>query len=432
MGKFDTRIAGHLFVISYDAFSEDNWEMAKSLPNMKKLIENGAFSSKLRSVYPSLTYVVHSTLVTGVYPDRHGVMHNNPFQPFIEEKSQTWYWFRNAIKVPTIYDAAKEANMRTAGILWPVTGKASIKYNIPEIAAINGENQALKIFKNGSPAFSMHMELKYGRIRKGTEEPYLDDYSTMCAVDTIKKKKPNLLLLHLIDLDDAKHRFGTDSAEVHEAVKRMDKRLGDLMQAASEAGIAKDTVFLVVGDHGHLDVDCKVHLNNLLKEQNLIIKEDTGLIWRAYFQSAGGSAYLHIKQGDHEAENLAAELIGKITEEAQYGIEAVYSGQELRRFHVDNSIKYMVEAKRGYCFADELSNTTIEDLGKRGINYATHGYSPDKDHYRCNVILSGEKIKRGYPIVGDIEMVDMAPTMAKILGLSLGDCDGRSLDEIFV
>lgn len=431
MRKPNVGVAKHLIVISYDAFSEDNWEMAKSLPNLSRLIRTGAYSTKLRSIYPTLTYVVHSTLVTGVYPNKHGIIHNNPLQPFVKEKNQKWYWFRDDIKVPTIYDAAKEANMTTAGILWPVSGKSSIKYNLPEIVAINGENQALKVLKNGNPFFSISMELKYGRIRNGVQQPNLDDFSTMCAIDTIKRKKPNLLLLHLIDLDDTKHKHGTDSPEIQSVIKRMDKRLGDIIKSVEEAGILDDTVFLVVGDHGQFDVRYKVHLNNLLKEHNLIVEENGSTVWRAYFQSAGGSSYLHIKQGDKGAEKLVIQIIKNAMKEDKYGIESFYSRHELDNFNVHNSIKYMVEAKKGYSFDDSLSDVTIEDLEHQGIKYATHGYLPDKYNYKCNLIISGNKIRNEYDL-GSIEMVDIAPTMAKILGINFNNCDGRSLDEIFI
>ena len=127
--------------------------------------------------------------------------------------------------MPTIYDALKANGLTSAGILWPVTAKSSITYNLPEVVAINGENQALKVLKNGSPLFCLGLELKYGRIREGTSQPYLDDFSTACAVDTIKRKRPNLMLLHLIDLDDTKHAYGTKGQAVDNVIERMDKRL---------------------------------------------------------------------------------------------------------------------------------------------------------------------------------------------------------------
>lgn len=425
------RTAKHVVFISYDAFSQDNFNKAKKLPNLSKLIKNGIYTSNLNSVYPTLTYVVHSTLVTGVYPDKHGVIHNTPFQPFIEEKNQEWYWFRDNIKAPTIYDAIKDAKMTTAGIMWPVTGKSSIKYNLPEIVAINDENQMLKIVKNGSPLFTIAMGLKYGKTLQGINQPYLDNFSTLSAMDTIKNKRPNLLLLHLIDLDDSKHNYGTDSKEVDAVIKRMDKRIGGIIKSVEDAGIYDDTVFIISGDHGQINVNYKVHLNNLLKENSLIYEENGELKWRAYLQTGGGSAYLHIKDNDKEAERLALEILYESMNSGKYGIERIIAREELEGLHVHESIKYMVEAKVTYSFEESLSAVTIEDLKKQGIKHANHGYLPDKDNYKCNLVISGNIIKSDHEI-GRVNMVDIAPTIGRILGVDFPNSDGRALEEIFV
>lgn len=105
----------YVIVVSYDAFSKDNWESAASKPNLAKLIERGASTNLLKSVYPTLTYVIHSSYVTGVYPDRHGVFHNNPFQPFVPEDDQKWHWFRSDIQAPTVYEAARKKDLQLPG-----------------------------------------------------------------------------------------------------------------------------------------------------------------------------------------------------------------------------------------------------------------------------------------------------------------------------
>jgi predicted AlkP superfamily pyrophosphatase or phosphodiesterase len=422
--------AKHLIVISYDAFSEDNWAKARELPNLSQLIKNGAYSTQLKSVYPTLTYVVHTTMVTGVYPDKHGIYHNNPLQPFVSEKDQSWFWFKRDVKVPAVYDAVKKRGMKSAGILWPVTGKAEIRYNIPEIRAIKKENQALKILKNGSPFYSIGMEKKFGKLRKGIKQPYLDNFTTRCAIDTIKRKKPNLLLMHLIDLDDAKHEYGTDSPQIGEVILRMDKRIGDVVEVVRAAGMIDDTVFMVVGDHGQINVRYKVRLNQLLKEQGLIYEENHELRWRAYIQNAGGSAYLHLKENDYEAEQLALDVLRKAMTEDSYGIERLYNKEELKSLHAPSTASYMIEAKAGYCFSDGLKGAVVTDLEEQGIKYATHGFSPDKPDYKCNLVISGACINDNYQL-GDIQMVDIAPTIAEILGVDFKSCDGRSLKEIF-
>lgn len=420
----------YLIVVSYDAFSQDNWESARKQPNLAKLIQNGAFTTKVKSVYPTLTYVIHSSYVTGMYPNKHGVYHNNPFQPFVPEEDQAWHWFRNDIKVPTVYEEIRKQGMTVAGIVWPVSGKAAIKYNIPEIRAIKNEHQALKILKNGSKLFSLTMELKYGKHRNGIMQPQLDDFITRCAVDTIKNKKPNLLLMHLIDLDDTKHALGTQGTHIEQVIERMDTRLGDIIQAVEDAGIKDNTTFLVVGDHGQLDVRYKVHLNHLLKEQGLIYEENSQMQWRAYVQGAGGAAYLHIKDDDQETEELALAILEQALAEDQYGIESIYSRSELDKLHVDSTFRYMLEAKEGYAFDDAFDKPVVFDLHAHDIKYATHGYSPNKFGYTSNLVISGTGIKNEFEL-GDVEVIDIAPTIANILGVDFNNCDGRPLTEIF-
>lgn len=423
--------AKHVVVISYDAFSEDQWEKASKLPHLSGLIKSGSYTNKLKSVYPTLTYVVHSTMVTGVYPDKHGIYHNNPLQPFVKEKDQSWFWFRKDIKVPTIYDAVKEHGLRTAGFLWPVTGKASLRYNIPEIRAIKNENQAIKILKNGSPLLSIHMEKKYGHIRRGIEQPFLDNFTTKCATDTIKRKKPNLLLMHLIDLDDAKHENGIDSVEVEKVLLRMDVRLGEIIAATKAAGIFEDTVFIVIGDHGQINIRYKVRLNQLFQAEGLIYEKEGQMKWRAYVQNAGGSAYLHIKANDKEAEQRALKILKQAIAEDTYGIEKLHSREELDKLRIEPSIAYMLEAKKGYCFDDGLEGSIVMDLESKGEKYATHGFSPDKPDYRCNLVISGTGIKNEYDM-GDIQMIDIAPTIAEIMGINFYRCDGSPRKDIFL
>ena len=428
----------YLVVISYDAFSKDNWDVASKKPNLAKLIATGASTNLLKSVYPTLTYVIHSSYVTGMYPKTHKVYHNNPLQPFVPEKDQDWHWFREDIHSPTIYEAARQADLSTAGILWPVTGRAkAIKYNIPEIRAVRGENQAYKVLANGSPLFSIAMEIKYGTHRKGIEQPYLDDFITLCAIDTIKKKTPNLLLMHLIELDDVKHLNGTKGPHIEESINRMDRRIGEIMQAVCDRGIEDKTTFLIVGDHGQLDVRYKIHLNTLFKKHGLIYEEESYYgqtprkNWRAYVQGAGGAAYVHFRPGDSEARELAMRIIHEFAEDEANSIEAIYDREMLDALHVDDSFEFMIEAKEGYAFEDDDEGDLVVDLHAQGKVYATHGYSPDRVDYTSNLIISGPRIKKGFDI-GEACVIDIAPTIASILNIPFHECDGRALREIFL
>ena len=421
----------HVIVISYDAFSVDNFEEAKRQPHLASLIRQGSSTTQLKSVYPTLTYIIHTSYITGVYPNKHGVYHNNPLQPFIPTDQQEWFWYRHNIKVPTIFEAVASAGLTSASLLWPVSGKAKITYNIPEIRAINRENQALKILKNGSPLYSMSMELKYGKLRKGIMQPYLDDFTTACAVDTIKRKKPNLLMVHLIDLDDIKHEKGTQGSHISDVIRRMDKRIGEIVEATKAAGTYDNTTFIVIGDHGQKDVHSKVHLNRLLMENGLIWEENGQWHWRAYIQGSGGSAYLHIKPNDTEALEQAKTLLHNCLHNKQYGIASLILREELDQLHVPDDIILMLEAMEGYCFEDEIDKPVIDTLSKRGEVFATHGYLPTLTNYTSNLIISGHGIKQGETFKGT-SVIDLAPNLAALFNIPFGPCEGRVWDEVIM
>ncbi|MER2000220.1 MAG: alkaline phosphatase family protein [Lysinibacillus sp.] len=425
-------ISKYCIVISYDAFSKDNWALASSQPNLSKLLAKGVATTNVKTVYPSLTYVIHSSYVTGAYPNKHSVYHNNPLQPFVAEKDQDWHWFRKDIQLPTIYEAAREIGLMTASILWPVTGKAKIDFNIPEIKAVRGENQVLKILKSSSKWFTVQMEMKYGKLRQGIEQPYLDDFITAVTVDTIKSKKPNLLLVHLIDLDDAKHTGGTKGKHIDEVTLRMDRRIGDIVDAVHEAGIYDETTFIVVGDHSQLDVRYMLYLNKLLYENGLIYQENGQWRWRAYVQGAGGAAYVHIQPDDVEAEKLAIALIADAIEHKGVRISNIFNREQVEDFnaYMPETALYMLDAEEGYAFEDAIDEELVVDLHARQKVYATHGYSPKKPNYTSNLLIAGQQVSKNTQL-GDVSVVDIAPTIAHILGIPFQAPDGKALKDVF-
>lgn len=421
-------LVNHLIIFSYDAFSELDFEKAKEYPNFKRLLDNGLYSKQLKSIYPTMTYVIHTTMVTGQYPDKHGIINNYLFEPFVPKHQKEWHWYREAIQADTFYDAAKRKGLKTASIMWPVSGGADIHYNFPEILAINGENQALKILKNGSKLFCLEMALKYARNLKGASQPGLDEFTTNVTLDTFKHKKPNLLMTHLIELDDTKHEFGIDNEMALETVyKRMDVRIGRILDLIEEMGLQDETAILLLGDHGQFTIKQETHLNQLLENHGWIKKVGDGYIWKAYFQSTGGAAYLRIQEGEsQETVDAIYEILKDKMNDPDYGIEAIYLRNELDKLRIHPSIALMVEAKEGTAFSELLIGMDHESLQCRGEVRGDHGYSPDKPRYRTGFVLSGVAIPK-LGEIGAIHMTDIAPTVADLLGFEFLSAEGESI-----
>ena len=120
-----------LVLISHDALvGEDLAYLQKSEP-FRSLLRDGARIRSLRSIYPTVTYPAHASLITGVYPERHGVVGNEVCS--IGTLGAPWNWFRPANKSQSLFTAAKEAGMTTAAVFWPVTGNdPDIDYLVDE------------------------------------------------------------------------------------------------------------------------------------------------------------------------------------------------------------------------------------------------------------------------------------------------------------
>ncbi|CAM3800480.1 Type I phosphodiesterase/nucleotide pyrophosphatase [Mesobacillus thioparans] len=328
--------------------------------------------------------------------------------------------------------------MKTAALLWPVTAKAAIDYNMPEIFANRPWHHQIPIsLFNGSPRYQLEMNSKFGHIRNGLSQPALDDFVLASTEETIKTKKPELMLIHFVDLDSQRHMHGFSSKEAQDALHRHDHRLGKILEATKEAGIYENTTFVLLGDHSALDESKVVKLNVLFKERGLIKVNGAGKVndWKAYCKSCDGSAYVYVSdENDIETKNTVTELLAQLLQERSNGIEKVITGQEANTMGADGSAFRMLEAARGFYFSEAIDGEYIEEVSEQDAiskryTLACHGYSPEKDGYHTVFFAAGKGIRTGIS-VRSMHLVDEGPTFARLLGLDLGDTDGRVLEGI--
>src|SRR5215472_4095540 len=101
-----------LIMISIDGLRPDYVTAADThglkIPNLRRFLKEGTFADGVTGVIPTVTYPSHTTLITGVSPTKHGILGNTVFDPLGKNQSG-WYWYAEDIKVPTLWDAAREA-----------------------------------------------------------------------------------------------------------------------------------------------------------------------------------------------------------------------------------------------------------------------------------------------------------------------------------
>lgn len=430
------RLTDHLFVISFDCLASQDIQKLKELPNFTELLKSASICEHVETIYPSVTYPCHASIVTGNYPNQHRVPTNTLLQP--GKESPDWYWQRRHIQGTTVYDEAKKADMSTAALLWPVTAKANIDYHMPEIFANRPwHHQILTSLWNGSKKYQFDMNKRFGHLRNGLQQPELDDFVTASAVHTIKTKKPNLMLIHLVDLDSQRHRHGFSSEEADAAIRRHDERLGKILTALKESGLYEKTTIVALGDHSSLDHSKAVKLNVLFKESGLIEVTKRGKVksWKAYCKSNDGSAYVYLKdKNDTGTKERVRALLHSLVMNGENGVEFVIDGEEAGRRGADEQAAFMLEARRGFYFTEHLEGNYIdviteEDVASGKYTFASHGYSPTKDNYETIFIATGKGIKPNVEIPA-MRLVDEGPTFARLLGLDLGKTDGKVIEQI--
>lgn len=429
----------HLIIISFDAVSADDINKLQTLDNFKYLINNGSLITNVESVYPTLTYPAHATIMTGLYPKNHGII-NNTINNFFDP-NPNWYWYRNSIKSETLFDLAYKKGLTTAALLWPVCGRSTIDYNLTEIFPTKSwQNQLVMSAFSGNIKYQLELNKKFGHLRKGISQPYLDNFVHESALYTISKYKPNLMLIHYTDVDTNRHNYGYNSKEVNEALLRHDKRLGEIINVLKENNIFEDTTIVALGDHSALNTNYMIRLNSLFRENNLLTVNKNGKIknYKAIAKTCDGSSYIYLKdKKDIDTYNKVLEILENFINSKDKPIEFILTSKEAEDFGADPNCTFMLEGNLGFYFIDEALGDYIEkvnekDIGKISHRFkATHGYHPRKSNYTTFFMAFGNGIKKGVKIDGG-KLINHGPTLAKILDLDLGKTDGIVENRILI
>ncbi|MCM1102658.1 MAG: ectonucleotide pyrophosphatase/phosphodiesterase [Clostridium sp.] len=438
-GETAKRPKRRMMILSFDAVGAEDLTVLKKLPNFRRLLEQGALCGRVESVYPSITYPAHSTIITGKKPCRHGVINNTCFQP--KREHPDWMSDRKNLKGITLYDAAMERGDRVCALLWPVTGKSGITYNFPEIhAGRPWQNVVLKTIMDGSPRYVLSLLPHALRELKGIREPELDNFLEKAAVDTILRYNPELMLIHFLDVDAHRHRLGVTHPEVRRALKRLDERIGVLTDAlvrtrAGDCHSMEDTTIVILGDHYQLDCHTVLYPNYLLKKQGLLQTDDRGRItdYQVVAKNCDGSCYLYLHPQIRKSANMTQKMTQKLTtifREMTGGIARIFSGEEAAALGADDTCVMMLEAKNGYYFLDDCQILTcsVDDVVSHKMK-ATHGYLPTLPKYQTFFLMSGYGVKKG-GTCDSMKLWDEAPTLARIMGLTLPDTDGCVKTEL--
>lgn len=416
--------AKHVVLITIDGFRPDFYlDPSWGAVNLRQLMAKGACVKGVNGIFPTVTYPSHTTLVTGVRPAAHGIYYNAPFEP--NGPSKDWYWHFNAIKAPTLWEAARKAGMTTASVLWPVSAGAPIDYNIPDIWNAGQLDRREVTGRYATPPglwkeVEQHAtgEMEANDFNLDKDYLSMDDNVARIAGYLIRKYKPAFTTVHLPAVDHAEHDDGRDGDAVRRAVAGADRSVRTIMEAIDKAGISETTAVIITGDHGFVNRNTNFNPNVLLAKAGLITDINSGN-WKARFYSAGGSAFLHLKdKGDHKTLAEVKKILGSLPAE-QKKLFTVIEGAQLKDSGTDPNATLALTATPGSAIGNAVKGEVVE-----ASHGGTHGHFPDFAEIQTGLIAIGPGFKAD-TVIPVMEMVDIAPLVARLLGIDFSGADGN-------
>jgi predicted AlkP superfamily pyrophosphatase or phosphodiesterase len=390
------------------------------VPNLRAFMTDGAFARGVRGVLPTLTYPSHTTLLTGASPAKHGIFDNTTFDPTLANQ-RGWYWYAEDIRVPTLWDAAAAADLKTANVYWPVSVGANITYNLPQIWRA-GTNDDLKLQRAlSTPGLEQELSGELGRYPGGMQETVAEDeIRARFAIRLLQKKHPDFFTVYLTGLDTEEHASGPFSAKSNQVLERLDAVVGSLRAAAEKAAPGRATV-CVVSDHGFAAIEHDVNLYAAFLEAGLfsVDKDNKVTDWKAVLWPAGGSAAVMLADPEDEAVRARVKgLLDKLASDPVNGIDRIWSQEEIRRGLGFPGAAFLVSLKIGYEMAYSLSMPLIAKPSNLGM----HGYVPERAEMRSSFFIVGPHVLKG-KFLGEIDMRQIAPTLAQVLRVHLAGAE---------
>lgn len=426
----------HVILISIDGFPAWLWkDPALAVPNLRKLAADGAQADAMTVSNPSITWINHTTLVTGVTPRKHGVLFNGLLvrQPDGRPpKIEQWVDKSQLVFVPTLYDVAHAAGLTTAESNWvAVTRAKTIDWSFPELPNSEGnvekEMIAAGVF---TPEKITWMQL--GPQRKNVA--WLDESWTHAAQFIFTNHKPNLLLFHVLNTDATHHLYGPGSMASYTALAYADRLVGDLVKTVEESGLRDQTTIIIATDHGFKKVTKIIRPNVALKNAGYArgLTPESPMIAQcdAAVMTQGGMSFVYVTDPAKKAE-----LLPKLKElfAQTEGVDKVIDGNDGPSLGMPTPAEnqgmgdLILYPKAGYAFKNDFAGAEVVTPA---VNYGgTHGYLNTDPELDGIFIASGKGIRSGV-VLPRMDNLDVAPTMARIMGVTLPEQDGRVLEEI--
>jgi predicted AlkP superfamily pyrophosphatase or phosphodiesterase len=371
-----------LLLISLDGVRADYLQRGIT-PHLSRLAQEGVHAKWMNPSYPSLTFPNHYTLVTGLRPNRHGIINNTMWDEQLgdfatsnrDAVGDARWWGGEPIWV-----SAEKAGIRTATLFWPGS----------EAAVQDVRPWQWRRFDRQMPI-----------------DQRVDQVLAWLALPA--EERPQLVTLYFEHVDTAGHDTGPDSEPVNQALREVDAGIGRLIAGLQARGLRDSVNMIVVSDHGMAATSPK----RTVIVEDLVSPEDARVV------TTGQVVGFTPKPGREAA--TEKNLLGR------HGPVECWRKQDMpARWHYGTHPRIppiVCQADEGWLLIKRASYDKAIASGWQGGG--SHGYDPALPSMRAIFIAHGPAF-RNKTTVSEFDNVDLYPLLARLVGIPPADNDGNA------
>ena len=400
-----------LVLVSLATLTPDRYLAGAGMPTLAALAAAGVAAEGVEPVMPAAAYPAHATLVTGVAPPQHGVVADR----LLGERGVRLAPAHHAsrLRAPTLWQRVAEGGGTVAAFDWPTTTGAEMASLLPDLAPERAGETWQKLVAGSATAWVAERAL--AAPAEVAEPGPARDALLVDLACTALSGSPRLVLLRLRGAEVALDAQGPRGADVQAAFARLDAELARLVRCAGKSGRLAGTAFVVVGDRALLAAHSALHPNVWLAEAGLIGAQGR---WTAFARSNGGSAFVYASDAGAALE--ARQRLDAAARETN--AFRVVSAEEMIQRGADPEAWFGLEAEPGFAFEDDRAGPAVAPARSR----AAGGYLREGADQRTGFVAFGRGVRRGLD-VPTMSQLDVAPTLAALLGVPLEPTAGRAL-----
>jgi predicted AlkP superfamily pyrophosphatase or phosphodiesterase len=308
------------------------------VPNIVKITETGE-AAKLEPTFPAVTCTVQASILSGKYPREHGVIANGLYDRDTYSLS-FWEQSSSLVQAPRAWDIVKQNDSKkTAVLFWQNTMYANSDIIVTP-RPIHLDDKMVMWCYSKPVGYYEKLKEKFGEFNLASYWGPLassksSEWIANAAEHTLESERPNILFVYIPHVDYSAQRFGKESVQVRDDLKKADEIVGRLVQKATDLGIQEETQFIIISEYAFNDVNGAVPLNLMLRDAGLLsirtIQDKEYLDFeysKAFAMVDHQVAHIYIKDG---FESEARKVL-----EATPGVDRILDGKGKKQLAIDH------------------------------------------------------------------------------------------------